>query len=126
EAVAVDALDERQQRRVGRAQTQSERVAPFGFGVRLLHKQLRLAVVRDVVEVSRQVDRPDLVELMAEDEIETLDVATGAGRVCLRAVARFVDVREVDERSAADRGFAGLGRTSRRAAESADNGERSA
>ena len=46
-----------------------------------------------------------------------------AGRIGLGAVTRFVDAREVDERSAADRRFARLGRAGRDTADSAGDGE---
>ena len=61
-------------------------------------------VVADVVEVGRDVDRPDVVEVVRHAEIEALDVDADAIRRGIHAVVAGVVVREIGEHLAADRG----------------------
>ncbi len=110
-AIAVETLDERHPRQVGGANTNRERITELRLHEGLLHidEDVFARAIGIVAKIGGEVGGEDVVELVVDAEVKTLELGLRAvldivGGVARKIGRRLVDVADVEERLAGNFG----------------------
>ena len=103
-AVAVDALDKRDPGQVGRAQAEVERRVDVDIKIGLFEEQLCRLGGAVIGEVSGDIGREGVVELVVDRDVKALDVEARSIVRLRGTTALVVDIAEVGIHPAADLG----------------------